>query len=65
MGREVLPITTAEDLAFMERILDKGDIKYKYAVRIQTVLNRAQGRSTNDTAAALGLRRYDRLLWME
>jgi len=55
MGREVLPITTAEDLAFMERILDKGDIKYKYAVRIQTVLNRAQGRSTNDTAAALGL----------
>lgn len=39
----------------MKKILDKGDINHKYAVRIQTVLNRAKGRSTTDTAAALGL----------
>lgn len=55
MGREVLPNATAEDIAFMAKILDKGAIQHKYAVRIQTVLNRAEGRSTNDTAAALGL----------
>jgi len=55
MGREVLPNATNEDIAFMKKILDKGNINYKYAVRIQTVLNRAEGRTTTDTAAALGI----------
>jgi predicted ArsR family transcriptional regulator len=55
MGREVPPNTSREDLAFMKNILSKGDINHKYAVRIQTVLNRTDGRSTTDTAAALGL----------
>jgi transposase len=55
MGREVFPNCEAEDIAFMEKILEKGDIKHKYAIRIQTVINRARGRSTTDTAAALGL----------
>jgi transposase len=55
MSREVLPNATREDITFMENILAKGTIKHKYAVRIQTVLNRAYGRSTSDTADALGL----------
>jgi len=55
MGREVIPHTSNEDLAFMKSILSKGDINHKYAVRIQTVLNRTDGRSTKDTAATLGL----------
>jgi len=55
MGREVKPNPSREDIAFMKSILSKGNIDHKYAVRIQTVLNRAEGRSTNDTAAALGL----------
>jgi len=55
MGREVLPTVSEEDLAFITGILKKGDIKHKYAIRLQTILNRANGRSTIDTAATLGL----------
>ena len=55
MGREVIPTATSEEIALMKKILDKGDISYKYAVRIQTILNRADGRTTTDTAAALGI----------
>jgi transposase len=55
MGREVLPDADATDIAFMEKILQKGDIQHKYAIRVQVILNRAKGRSSTDTAASLGL----------
>jgi transposase len=55
MGREVLPAATAEDIEFMESVLAAGDIKHKYAVRVQAVLGRARKQSTNDISAILGI----------
>lgn len=53
MPREVLPNASDEEITMMESILAEGRISHKYAVRVQTILNRAQGRSTNDIAAFL------------
>ena len=39
----------------METILRTGHIAHKYGVRVQTVINRVRGRSTNETAAFLGI----------
>ncbi|GHT90787.1 IS630 family transposase [Spirochaetia bacterium] len=39
----------------METLLSEGHIAFKYAVRIQTVLNRARGRTTNEIAEILGI----------
>ena len=39
----------------MEALLSAGHIEYKYAVRLQTVLNRARGVSTNIVASVLGI----------
>ena len=39
----------------MEQLLRAGNMRHKYAVRIQTVLNRAAGKSTNETAEFLGI----------
>lgn len=55
MGREVIPDASSEDIEFMESVLAAGDIKHKYAVRIQAVLSRARKQPTNDTAAILGI----------
>ena len=55
MGREVLPKANAEDIVLMEKILSEGDIRHKYAIRLQTVLNRAGGKTTIDTASFLGI----------
>jgi transposase/transcriptional regulator with XRE-family HTH domain len=55
MSREIFPDITEEEITLMERLLADGQIQHKYAVRIQVVLCRAQKRSTNDTAAFLGL----------
>jgi len=55
MREEVLPTATDKDIAFMESLLQKGEIKHKYAVRIQTILNRAKGTTTIATATILGL----------
>jgi len=55
MGREVLPISTEEDISLMEKILFAGNLQHKYAIRLQTVLNRAKGKSTTDTASFLGI----------
>lgn len=55
IGKEVKPNTTEADIALMEKILAVGAIQHKYAVRLQTVLSRARNRSTNDTAAFLGI----------
>lgn len=39
----------------MEQLLKAGNIRHKYAVRIQSVLNRAAGKSTTETAEYLGI----------
>jgi transposase len=39
----------------MEALLAEGHIEHKFAVRLQTVVNRAWGRSTNDVASILGI----------
>jgi hypothetical protein len=41
MKREILPWLNAEDKSLMENILSTGNIEYKFAVRLQTVLHRA------------------------
>jgi transposase len=55
MWNEVKPNITEKDVALMEAILSDGKIKHNYAVRIQTVLNRAKGLSTKDVALFLGI----------
>lgn len=39
----------------MEQLLKAGNMRHKYAVRVQTVLNRAAGKSTTETAEFLGI----------
>jgi transposase len=55
MKREVLPQLNAEDKNLMENILVAGKIKHKFAVRLQTVLHRANGKETNEIAKFLGI----------
>ncbi|MDR2630771.1 MAG: helix-turn-helix domain-containing protein [Spirochaetaceae bacterium] len=55
MKREVLPQLNAEDKDLMEHILAAGKIKHKFAVRLQTVLHRANGKGTNEIAEFLGI----------
>jgi hypothetical protein len=54
MKREVLPRLNSEDKVLMENILAAGNIKHKFAVRIQTVLQQANGKMTNDIACFFG-----------
>jgi transposase len=53
--KEVIPRISEEETYIMEKLLFAGTIKHKYAVRLQTVLNRSRGKSTNDTASFLGI----------
>jgi transposase len=55
MSREVLPCLNAEDKDLMEKILAAGTIRHKFAVRLQAVLHRANGKGTNDIAGFLGI----------
>ena len=55
MAKEIKPGLRENDLQLMEVFLAQGHIKHKYAVRLQTVINRAKGFSTNDTAKFLGI----------
>jgi hypothetical protein len=55
MAREIYPNTTDEDIALMDTILLVGNIQHKYAIRLQAVLGRARKRSTDNTAAFLGI----------
>jgi transposase len=55
MGRDLLPNASAKDLSLMEQLLKAGNVRHKYAVRIQAVLNRAAGKSTTETAEFLGI----------
>jgi transposase len=55
MKREILPRLNAEDKALMENILAAGKRAHKFAIRIQTVSHRANGKTANDIACFLGI----------
>jgi hypothetical protein len=53
MKREILPKLNTEENQLMKNILAAGKIKHKFAVRVQTVLHRANGEPTNEIAKFL------------
>jgi transposase len=53
--KDVLPNLTEEDKALMRNLLGAGQIKHKYAIRIQTVLHRAEGKPAHLIAEYLGI----------
>jgi transposase len=55
--RELQPNLNDADKDVIEKLLSAGDIKHKYAVRLQTILLRHNGKRTNDIADFLGLHR--------
>jgi transposase len=55
MAREIKPELKGNDFQLMETLLAEGHIEHKFAVRLQTVINRAKGFSTNDIALFLGI----------
>jgi hypothetical protein len=52
--KSLAPNLAPEDKALMEKVLATGNIMYKYAIRLQTVLRRANGKS-NTPGKAGGL----------
>jgi transposase len=57
MKTEVFPNINEEDKQLMKNLLASGHIVHKFAVRLQTVLNRAEGKSPNDISSFLGIYR--------
>ncbi|GMO57102.1 MAG: IS630-like element ISMsm2 family transposase [Treponemataceae bacterium] len=55
MGRIIEAAEVAEDRGIMEQLLASGHIEHKYAVRLQTVLHRLDGKSPTDIAKYLGI----------
>jgi hypothetical protein len=55
MAKAILPQVNEKDLQLMRVLVAEGHIQHKYAVRLQTVLNRANGESTNTVASILGI----------
>ena len=55
MGKAIIPEIKGNDLKVMEAMLAGGHIAHKFAIRMQTVINRAKGFSTNDIALFLGI----------
>jgi transposase len=55
MKQEVLPHLNEEDKDLMKHILAAGNIKHKFAIRVQCVLHRANGKGTNEIAEFLGI----------
>lgn len=55
MAKAIKPELKGNDLKLMEAILADGHIEHKFAVRLQTVINRAKGLTTNGTALFLGM----------
>jgi transposase len=53
--KELQPQMSAEDKDIMQKLLSAGQIKYKYAVRPQTVLQRANGEGTGEISDFLGI----------
>jgi transposase len=55
MAKAILPQVNEKDIMLTETLLTKGHIEHKYAVRLQTVLNRAKGVSTATVASILNI----------
>ncbi|MDR2134171.1 MAG: helix-turn-helix domain containing protein [Treponema sp.] len=55
--KSVVPDIVPEDKALMEKVLAAGNIMYKYAIRLQTVLRRANGKSVAGVACGVGIHR--------
>jgi hypothetical protein len=55
MARTITPLINEKDSMLMEELLKAGHIGHKYAVRLQTVLNRTKGFSTNSIASFLDI----------
>jgi len=55
MAKTVTPLVNEKDNMLMEELLKAGHIKHKYAVRLQAVVNRVKGYSTNSIASILGI----------
>jgi transposase len=53
--REIQPTLNEEDKDLMEKLLSAGEIKHKYAVRLQTILLRSKGKGTRDISEFLSL----------
>ena len=51
--KEICPQLNKEDQLLMERLLKLGEIKHKYAVRLQTVLLRASGKEVMEVSEFL------------
>jgi transposase len=55
MGKALKPEIKGNDLQLMEALLCEGHIRHKYAVRLQTVINKTKNQSTNNVALILGI----------
>jgi transposase len=55
--KSLAPNLAPEDKALMEKLLATGNIMYKYAIRLQTVLRRANGKSVAGVACGVGINR--------
>jgi transposase len=55
--RSLAPNLAPEDKALMEKALASGNIMHKYAIRLQTVLRRANGKSVAEVACGVGINR--------
>jgi transposase len=53
--KEIQPNLETEDKEMMEKLLSAGQLKYKYAVRLQTVLQRAKGKGTKEISEFLAI----------
>jgi transposase len=53
--REIQPHLNEEDKDLMEKLLSAGEIRHKYALRLQTILLRNKGKGTGDISEFLGL----------
>jgi transposase len=55
MAKGIMVSANGKDIKLMETLLAIGHIEHKYAVRLQTVLNRFKGLSTNTIAQVLSI----------
>ncbi|MDR2433553.1 MAG: helix-turn-helix domain-containing protein [Treponema sp.] len=53
--RELQPYLNEEVKDLMEKLLSAGEIKHKYALRLQTILLRNQGKGTRDISEFLSI----------
>ena len=55
MAKSLIPALVADDKILMEKLLVSGHIEYKYAIRLQVVLNRAKGKLPTEIAEYFGI----------